>query len=78
LSRHDTNGDGIITEAEYLKDPFVEFDPDELADRRRVFRQGFDADKVNLSKSISIELFENTIRFSNNLKIIFDAILVTL
>ena len=46
LSRHDTNGDGIITEAEYLKDPFVEFDPDELADRKRVFRQGFDADKV--------------------------------
>ena len=44
--RFDANADGFITEAEYLKDPFVEFDPDEVEDRRATFQQGLDADKV--------------------------------
>ena len=48
FGRHDADGDGTISEAEYLKDPFVEFDEDELQDRRRTFRQGLDADKVNM------------------------------
>jgi len=26
FSRHDANGDGIITSEEYLKDPFIEFE----------------------------------------------------
>ena len=47
FGRHDADGDGTISEAEYLKDPFVEFDEDELQDRRRTFRQGLDADKVS-------------------------------
>ena len=50
--RFDSNGDGLIVEAEFLKDPFIEFDPSEVAERQRMFRQGLDADQV--SKDIGL------------------------
>ena len=45
FARHDNDGDGRITEQEYLSDPFLERDENENEDKKEEFREGMDDNK---------------------------------
>ena len=47
FARHDSDGDGRITEQEYLSDPFLERDENENEDKKEEFREGMDDNKGN-------------------------------
>ena len=49
FGRHDTDGDGQITEKEYLNDPFQEMEESVKEDKRQEFREGMDDNKGNWS-----------------------------
>ena len=68
--RFDSNGDGLIVEAEFLKDPFIEFDPSEVAERQRMFRQGLDADQVSKDSGlwISVICYPMSVKIYTKLK----------
>ena len=44
LGRYDGDGDGIITLVEYLEDPYLDFDEDEIRDRKKIFKEIMDND----------------------------------
>ena len=44
LGRFDANGDGFITLEEHLSDPYIEFNQEEITDRKRQFHEIMDSD----------------------------------
>ena len=45
FGRHDSDGDGKITEEEYINDPFMELQEEEKEEKRQEFREGMDDNK---------------------------------
>jgi len=45
FGRHDADGDGQITETEYINDPFEEMQEEEKEEKRKEFREGIDDNK---------------------------------
>ena len=56
FGRHDSDGDGKITEEEYINDPFAEMGDNEKEEKRQEFREGMDDNK---GKKCSFDLYNN-------------------
>ena len=47
FGRHDADGDGQITETEYINDPFSEMQEEDVEEKKQEFREGMDDNKGN-------------------------------
>ena len=68
FGRHDSDGDGKITEEEYINDPFMELQEEEKEEKRQEFREGMDDNKGLQYFIMSRDQYLIKVQYGNQLK----------